>query len=79
MRERRTSDNIYKLLGCTVVGDITYVGSATEATRLWHMRLGHLGEKGMKELHKRDLLSGVKSCTIGLCKFCIMGKQSRVS
>src|ERR1044072_5004268 len=43
------------------------------------MRLGHLSEKGMKELHKRDLLPAVKSCTIGLCKYRILGKQCRVS
>ena len=79
MRARRSPGNIYKLLGCTVVGDIASVESATEATGLWHMRLGHLSEKRMKELYKRDLLQGVKKCTIGLCKFCIMGKQCRVS
>ena len=43
------------------------------------MRLDHLSEKGMNELHKRGLLPEVRSCTIGLCKFYIMGKQCRVS
>src|ERR1044072_5913178 len=42
------------------------------------MSLGHLSEKGMKELYNRDLLQGVKNCTIGLCKFCMMVKQCRV-
>ena len=42
------------------MGDIAFVESATEATRMWHMRLGHLSEKGMKELHMRDLLPRVK-------------------
>src|ERR1044072_5703622 len=45
MKARRTPGNIYNLLGCTIVGDIASVESAAEATRLWHMRLGHLSEK----------------------------------
>jgi hypothetical protein len=44
-------------------------------TVLWHMGLGHLGEHGMFELHKRNLLKGVKSCKLGLCKYCVYGKQ----
>jgi len=42
------------------------------------MRLGHMGERGMLELHKRNLLKGVKTCKIDFCKLCILGKQNRV-
>ena len=42
------------------------------------MRLGHISERGMRELHKRNLLTGIKSCKLDFRKYCIMGKQCRV-
>ena len=51
----------------------------TYDTKLWHMRLGHISEKGLNVLHKRGVLKGVKHCKLDLCKFCIMGKQNRVN
>ena len=47
-------------------------------THLWHMRLRHMSEHGMRELQKRNLLVGVKSCKLDFCKYCIMGKQCRI-
>lgn len=41
-------------------------------TLLWHM---NIGESGMIELQKRNLLKRVKSCKLNLCKFCILAKQ----
>ena len=41
------------------------------------MRLGHIGERGMLELHKRNLLKGVKTCKLD--KYCVYEKQHRVS
>ena len=43
------------------------------------MRLGHIDECGMLELHKRNLLKGVKTCKLDFCKYCVYGKQHRVS
>ncbi|KAK3027503.1 hypothetical protein RJ639_040218, partial [Escallonia herrerae] len=54
-------------------------GSSNDNSELWHKRLGHLSEGGMLELHKRKLLQGVKSCKLNFCKFCVFGKQKRVS
>ena len=53
--------------------------SSTDDTKLWHMRLGHIGERGMLELHKRNLLKGVKTCKLDFCKYCVYGKQHKVS
>jgi hypothetical protein len=74
--------NLYKLLGDTVIGGVvmsTLVEPNDDNTVLWHMRLGHLGERSMFELHKRNFLKGVKSCKLGFCKYCLYGKQQRVS
>ncbi|KAK3009920.1 hypothetical protein RJ639_011490 [Escallonia herrerae] len=74
--------NLYKLMGKTVIGGAsvsTHAGSSNDNSELWHKRLGHLSEGGMLELHKRKLLQGVKSCKLDFCKFCVFGKQKRVS
>ena len=79
MKGHITSSNIYRLIGSTVVGGVAAVISELDCTTLWHMCLGHIGEMGMIELHKRGLLDGVKSCKMDFYKFCVMGKQSKVS
>ncbi|KAL4362615.1 hypothetical protein GQ457_04G008090 [Hibiscus cannabinus] len=79
MKGKITAGNIYKLLGSTVVGGANFVESCDDDTKLWHMRLGHLSESGMVALHKRNLLHGVKSCKLDFCKFCVLGKQTKVS
>ena len=53
--------------------------SNTDDTKLWHMQLGHIGEHGMLELHKKNLLKGVKTCKLDFYKYCVNGKQHRVS
>ena len=73
---------LYRLIGNTVEGRVvvtTSVESSTNDTKLWHMRLGHIGERGMLKLHKRNLLKGVKTCKVDFCKYCVYGKQYRVS
>ena len=42
------------------------------------MRLGHMSERGIRELQKRNLLAGVKSCRLDFYKYCVMGKQYRM-
>jgi hypothetical protein len=78
MKGQKSSKNIYKLLGSTVVGGIAYVESECNCTVLWHMRLGHMNEQGMLELHKRNLLKSVKTCKHDFSKLCVLGKQNRV-
>ncbi|KAK2966230.1 hypothetical protein RJ640_008213 [Escallonia rubra] len=81
MKGQKT-ENLYKLVGNTVIGGVsvsTHAGSSNDNSELWHKRLGHLSEGSMLELHKRKLLQGVKSCKLDFCKFCVFGKQKRVS
>ena len=52
--------------------------SETDNTVLWHMRLGHMSERGMVELHKRNLLKGIKTCKLDFCKYCVLEKQNMV-
>ena len=68
---------LYRLIGNTVVGRVavtTPVESSADDTKLWHMRLGHIGERGILELHKRNLLKEVKTCKLDFCEYCVYGK-----
>ena len=46
---------------------------------LWHNRLDHMSEKGMKVLPSNKILPGLKCVNMDLCKICVYGKQKRVS
>uniref|UniRef100_A0A2N9J5Y1 CCHC-type domain-containing protein n=1 Tax=Fagus sylvatica TaxID=28930 RepID=A0A2N9J5Y1_FAGSY len=69
MTGQKISSNVYKLLGNTILGGVAAVAeSEDDDTLLWHMRLGHMSERGMRELHKRNLLTGIKDGDF--LKFC---------
>ena len=46
---------------------------------LWHNKLGHVSEKGMKVLHAKKFLSGLNYVNIDLCEIFVCEKQKRVS
>jgi len=41
---------------------------------LWHRRLGHMSEKGMKMLLSEGKLPELKSINLDMCESCILGK-----
>ena len=75
---------MYHLVGSIATGDVA-VGTAgskknqTEYTRLWHMRLGHMSEKGLNLLGKKGLLKYMKKPCMEFCEHCVYGKAHRVS
>ncbi|GJU35463.1 retrovirus-related pol polyprotein from transposon TNT 1-94 [Tanacetum coccineum] len=74
-------NNTYHYNGRTVVGTVAAVTDGdrnSEAMKLWHMRLGHAGEKSLNLLIKQGLLKGLSSCKLDLCEHCINGKTTRV-
>jgi hypothetical protein len=46
-------------------------------TTLWHHRLGHMSEKGMQILHKRNLLPYLKQIDLDFYEHCVYGKHKR--
>ena len=46
---------------------------------LWHRRLGHMSEKGLQALSKREVLSYLRGIHLNPCIYCLVGKQYRVS
>ena len=78
MKGQKLAGNIYKLLGTTIVGGVATAEFELDSTVLWHMLLRHLGERGMMELHKRNMLKGIKTCKLDFYKYCVFGKQKKV-
>jgi transposase InsO family protein len=53
--------------------------SNNSSIELWHKRLGHMSEKGLQTLARREVLTGVKGTSLKSCVDCLAGKQHRVS
>ena len=65
-------------MGTKIAGGAATIELELDSTTLWHMRLGHMGERGMMKLHKRKLLKGIKTCKLEFYKYCTFGKQNKV-
>lgn len=48
-----------------------------DKTKLWHMRLGHMSERGLKELEKHGLFGHDNISKLEFCERCIFGKATR--
>ncbi|GKB32448.1 retrovirus-related pol polyprotein from transposon TNT 1-94 [Tanacetum coccineum] len=44
---------------------------------LWHQRLGHMSEKGMKILASKGRIPYLQKVVVGFCEPCVLGKQKR--
>nr|GEU99515.1 retrovirus-related Pol polyprotein from transposon TNT 1-94 [Tanacetum cinerariifolium] len=73
------SGGLYVLQGTVVYGTARVATSkaSLDDSKLWHYRLGHMGEKGMKNLAKKGLIKVL--CNLEFCEHCVFGKQKRVS
>ncbi|RVW95743.1 Retrovirus-related Pol polyprotein from transposon TNT 1-94 [Vitis vinifera] len=58
--------------------DTIAVAYASTDTSLWHRRLGHMSEKGMKMLLSKEKLPKLKSIDFDMCESCILGKQKKL-
>jgi hypothetical protein len=51
-----------------------------DLTMLWHERMGHIGEKGLRAMHNKGMVEDFPECNleVNFCEHCVYGKQSRV-
>ena len=68
--------NLYRLIGEMKVGVVSE--TSMESVKIWHQRLGHMGEHGLKILYDRKLLPGSQSIDLDFCEHCLYGKQNRL-
>jgi len=73
--------SLYVLQGTNVTGSVAVSSSVAknDVTKLWHMRLGHMSEKGMHLLSKQGYLGKHVIGKLEFCKHCAFGKQKKVS
>jgi len=70
--------NIFQLEGRTGSVHVSMVSEHDSSSiRLWHRRLGHMSERGLKILADRKLLPNLTSGKLDFCKHCLYGKQSK--
>ncbi|KAK9215025.1 hypothetical protein WN944_007028 [Citrus x changshan-huyou] len=69
--------NLYYLKGGTT-DEANVVEAHSDTTKLWHVRLGHAGEKSLQTLMRHGFLKGTKTCKLNFCEHCVVGKKTRV-
>ncbi|KAH9668753.1 retrovirus-related pol polyprotein from transposon TNT 1-94-like protein [Citrus sinensis] len=69
--------NLYYLKGGTT-DEANIVEAHSDTTKLWHVRLGHAGEKSLQTLMRHGLLKCTKTCKLNFCKHCVVGKKTKV-
>ncbi|KAH9666498.1 hypothetical protein KPL70_020662 [Citrus sinensis] len=68
--------NLYYLKGGTT-DEANVVEAHSDTTKLWHVRLGHAGEKSLQTLMRHGLLKSTKT-KLNFCEHCVVGKKTRV-
>nr|XP_029117788.1 uncharacterized protein LOC114913309 [Elaeis guineensis] len=78
MRGKRLDNNLYRMEGSVVTGESDAAAASQDqegAYRMWHYRLGHMSDKGLRELSRRGLISDLEDGATGkICEPCQMGK-----
>ena len=59
--------------------NIIVIAEVSTDASLWHCRLGHISEKGMKMLLSKGKLPELKSINFDMCESCILEKHKMVS
>ena len=77
---KNKSNGLFILEGSTIVGHASVASNTLiDKTKLWHLRLGHVSERGLHELEKQNLLGGDKLDKLEFCDHCVLGKSHRIT
>ncbi|KAE8696959.1 hypothetical protein F3Y22_tig00110637pilonHSYRG00407 [Hibiscus syriacus] len=79
LKGKKIASNLYMLKGETLLEAEASVASCSlDSAMLWHQKLGHMLEQGMKVLVEQKLLPGLTKVSLTLCEHCITSKQHRL-
>ncbi|KAL0561700.1 hypothetical protein IC582_002140 [Cucumis melo] len=81
MKGRKVDANLYMLEGETLQEGEASVASSSSGKNLlmmWHCKLGHMSEQGLKVLVEQNLLPGLTKVSLHFCEHCVTSKQHRL-
>ncbi|KAE8678429.1 Senescence-specific cysteine protease SAG12 [Hibiscus syriacus] len=71
--------NLYMLKRETLLeAEASVASCSSDSAMLWHQKLGHMSEQGMKVLVEQKLFLGLTKVSLPLCEHCITSKQHRL-
>lgn len=81
MKGEKVAAKLYMLKGETLSeleASVASSSSSEKATTVWHQKLGHMSEQGMKILAEKKLLPGLTKVSLSFCEHCVTSKQHRL-
>ena len=81
LKTKKIAANLYMLKRKThqkVTALIASTSFAEEMMTMWHQKLGHMSEKGLKVLFDQKLIPGLTKVSLPFCEFCVTSKQHRL-
>jgi hypothetical protein len=81
LKARKIAANLFVLMGEThheAEASIASASPAEEKMMMWHQKLGHMSEKGLKILSDKKLLPGLTKVTLPFCEHCVTSKKHRL-
>ncbi|CAL9238171.1 unnamed protein product [Arabidopsis halleri] len=72
-------ETLYILDGKPVVEQANSAVKEGDKTMLWHSRLGHMSEKGLQLLAKKEMLKTEDIAELKDCEHCVLGKFHKLS
>ncbi|KAH9770104.1 hypothetical protein KPL71_012259 [Citrus sinensis] len=71
-------NGLYVTDGHTAVREASVTDSGGNRSMLWHLRMGHMSERGLRELQKQEVFGNDHIAALGFCEDCILGKSSKL-
>ncbi|KAL4376081.1 hypothetical protein GQ457_02G039440 [Hibiscus cannabinus] len=79
MKGEKIAANLYMLKGETLQeAEASVASCSSDSVMLWHQKLGHMSEQGMKVLVEQKLIPGLTKVSLPFCEHCITSKQHRL-
>ena len=79
MVARGKKDSTLYFMHANLSKDVVNTVEKDNTVELWHKRLSHMSEKGIKILGKKNVLSGIDLVHLEKCANCLAEKQNRVT